>query len=142
MDGCMSGWLAGVDGHIDDLSRYIRLSLPGLGTQCKMAHMTQTGQFAPNMPNIISFNPRRPNGTLLCSYCAPCCASIGEISLLHSFSTLAFSLPGQLLYVHLLSHSNSLLSQNIIRGDTLKWIKDFLNNRKPTVVINGTNRVR
>ena len=26
-----------------------------------------------------------------------------------------------------------------IRGDTLKWIKDFLNNRKQAVVINGIN---
>ena len=26
-----------------------------------------------------------------------------------------------------------------IRGDTLKWIKDFLDNRKQTVVINGNN---
>ena len=26
-----------------------------------------------------------------------------------------------------------------IRGDTLKWIKDFLDNRKQSVVINGTN---
>ena len=26
-----------------------------------------------------------------------------------------------------------------IRGDTLKWIKDFLDNRKQAVVINGIN---
>ena len=26
-----------------------------------------------------------------------------------------------------------------IRGDTLKWIKDFLKNRKQAVVINGLN---
>ena len=26
-----------------------------------------------------------------------------------------------------------------IRGDTLKWIKDFLDNRKQTVVTNGNN---
>ena len=26
-----------------------------------------------------------------------------------------------------------------IRGDTLKWIKDFLDNRKQAVVINGVN---
>ena len=31
------------------------------------------------------------------------------------------------------------LHQYGIRGDTLKWIKDFLDNRKQTVVINGIN---
>ena len=31
------------------------------------------------------------------------------------------------------------LHQYGIRGDTLNWIKDFLDNRKQTVVINGTN---
>ena len=31
------------------------------------------------------------------------------------------------------------LHHNGIRGDTLKWIKDFLNNRTQTVVINGNN---
>ena len=31
------------------------------------------------------------------------------------------------------------LHQNGIRGDTLNWIKDFLDNRKQTVVINGIN---
>ena len=31
------------------------------------------------------------------------------------------------------------LHQYGIRGDTLNWIKDFLNNRKQTVVINGIN---
>ena len=31
------------------------------------------------------------------------------------------------------------LHQYGIRGDTLKWIKDFLNNRKPAVVMNGIN---
>ena len=31
------------------------------------------------------------------------------------------------------------LHQYGIRGDTLNWIKDFLDNRKQTVVIDGTN---
>ena len=31
------------------------------------------------------------------------------------------------------------LHQYGIRGDTLNWIKDFLDNRKQTVVINGIN---
>ena len=31
------------------------------------------------------------------------------------------------------------LQQYGIRGDTLNWIKDFLDNRKQTVVINGIN---
>ena len=31
------------------------------------------------------------------------------------------------------------LHQYSIRGDTLNWIKDFLDNRKQTVVINGIN---
>ena len=31
------------------------------------------------------------------------------------------------------------LHQYDIRGDTLNWIKDFLDNRKQTVVINGIN---
>ena len=31
------------------------------------------------------------------------------------------------------------LYQNGIRGDTLNWINDFLDKRKPTVVINGIN---
>ena len=31
------------------------------------------------------------------------------------------------------------LQQYGIRGDTLKWIKDFLDNRKHSVVINGIN---
>ena len=31
------------------------------------------------------------------------------------------------------------LYQNGIRGDTLNWINDFLDNRKQTVVINGIN---
>ena len=29
------------------------------------------------------------------------------------------------------------LHHNAIRGDTLKWIKDFLDNRRQAVVING-----
>ena len=32
------------------------------------------------------------------------------------------------------------LHQYDIRGDTLNWIKDFLDNRKQTVVINGINK--
>ena len=38
-----------------------------------------------------------------------------------------------------IAHEKRLLKlhQYGIRGDTLKWIKDFLDNRKQTVVING-----
>ena len=46
-------------------------------------------------------------------------------------------------YVILLWYSLSLpliiIHQYGIRGDTLNWIKDFLDNRKQTVVINGIN---
>ena len=46
-------------------------------------------------------------------------------------------------YVILLWYSLSLpliiIHQYGIRGDTLNWIKDFLGNRKQTVVINGIN---
>ena len=39
------------------------------------------------------------------------------------------------------AHEKILLKLHLygIRGDTLKWIKDFLDNRKQAVVINGIN---
>ena len=37
------------------------------------------------------------------------------------------------------AHEKLLLHHYGIRGDTLKWIKDFLDNRKQAVVINGIN---
>ena len=39
------------------------------------------------------------------------------------------------------AHENLLpkLHQYGIRGDILRWIKDFLDNRKQTVIINGIN---
>ena len=39
------------------------------------------------------------------------------------------------------AHEKLLLKLHLygIRGDTLKWIKDFLDNRQQTVVINGIN---